>query len=127
MLDIDIHNVSLKSGSSTQSSKDITYDKDNQRATFIFEESLHAGSKATLTIKYTGQLNNNMCGMYQTTLLRTFSPYGRVVKTLYRVLGFYRSSYKAQDGSTKYLATTQMEPTDARRVLLPCCLFGTLR
>ena len=32
--------------------------------------------------------------------------------------GFYRSSYKAEDGSTKYLATTQMEPTDARRVCL---------
>lgn len=63
VLDIEIHNVSLKSDSSTQSSKDITYDKDNQRATFVFDESLHAGSKATLTIKYTGQLNNNMCGM----------------------------------------------------------------
>jgi len=62
VLDIDIHNVSLKSDSSTQSSKDITYDKENQRVTFIFEKSLNAGSKATLTIKYTGQLNNNMCG-----------------------------------------------------------------
>ena len=30
--------------------------------------------------------------------------------------GFYRSSYKdAKDGSTKYIATSQMEPTDARR------------
>ena len=28
--------------------------------------------------------------------------------------GFYKSSYK-ENGETKYLATTQMEPTDCRR------------
>lgn len=33
--------------------------------------------------------------------------------------GFYRSSYKTKDGETKYLASTQMEPTDARRAF-PC-------
>ena len=32
--------------------------------------------------------------------------------------GFYRSTYK-DSGKTKYIATTQMEPTDARRAL-PC-------
>ena len=34
------------------------------------------------------------------------------------ILGFYRSSYKDDEGNTKYMATTQMEPTDARRVRL---------
>ena len=33
--------------------------------------------------------------------------------------GFYRSSYKAKDGTTGYIASTQMEPTDARRAF-PC-------
>jgi aminopeptidase 2 len=33
--------------------------------------------------------------------------------------GFYRSSFKDEKGETRYLATTQMEPTDARRAF-PC-------
>lgn len=35
--------------------------------------------------------------------------------------GFYRSSYKDEAGETKYMATTQMEPTDARRVIIHSC------
>ena len=39
------------------------------------------------------------------------------------VLGFYRSSYKDEEGNTKYMATTQMQPTDARRVGLMILIF----
>jgi len=66
------------------------YNEDTQTDKFTFGEELPAGSKATLTIKYVGHLNDKMAG-------------------------FYRSSY-VENGETKYMATTQMEPTDARRV-----------
>lgn len=68
----------------------LRYNEDLQRATFAFKETVPAGEKAKLVLKFQGILNDKMAG-------------------------FYRSSYKAEDGSTKYLATTQMEPTDARR------------
>jgi len=53
-----------------------------------------AGTKAQVTQKFTGYLNDKMAG-------------------------FYRSSYKDSDGKTKYIASSQMEPTDARRAF-PC-------
>ncbi len=36
-----------------------------------------------------------------------------------KLTGFYRSTYKDKQGKTHYLAVTQMEPTDARR-MFPC-------
>jgi len=59
-----------------------------------FGKELTAGSKAQLSIKFIGELNDKMAG-------------------------FYRSTYKNKDGTLGYLATTQFEPTDARRAL-PC-------
>lgn len=37
----------------------------------------------------------------------------------HNMAGFYASSYKDAEGNKKYMATTQMEPTDARRAF-PC-------
>lgn len=62
--------------------------------TISFDKKIPAGSKAQLTHTFTGILNDKMAG-------------------------FYRSSFKDKDGNKKYLASTQMEPTDARRAF-PC-------
>lgn len=70
-----------------------TTNDDDQSTTFEFAETFKEGDKLTLNIKFIGELNDKMAG-------------------------FYRSTYE-QDGETKYLATTQMEPTDCRRAF-PC-------
>ena len=71
-----------------------TYNGGDQVTTIFFNKRIPAGSKAQLTQKFTGYLNDKMAG-------------------------FYRSSYKDSDGNTKYLAVSQMESTDARRAF-PC-------
>ncbi|KAL7273435.1 Aminopeptidase 2 mitochondrial [Rhizina undulata] len=93
-LDIDIKEVELKHEGNIQKLTETSYDKDIQTVTFKFKDTIPAGSKVTLTIQYVGDLNDNMAR-------------------------FDRSSYKDQDRKTRYLATTQMEPTDTRRAL-PC-------
>ena len=94
-MDLKLHETKVASGSKLiTSSPDVSYNEDTQTTTVSFKDTIPAGSKATLTQKFTGSLNENMAG-------------------------FYRSSFKGEDGSTQYLATTQMEPTDARRAF-PC-------
>ncbi|GIJ82175.1 aminopeptidase 2 mitochondrial [Aspergillus pseudoviridinutans] len=93
--EIDIKNAVISSqGSVVTSSPDVSINKDNQTATIKFAETIPAGSSAQLKLTFTGILNDNMAG-------------------------FYRSSYKLANGETKYIASTQMEPTDARRAF-PC-------
>ncbi|KAK8180195.1 peptidase family M1-domain-containing protein [Phyllosticta capitalensis] len=94
-LDLKIKSTTVSSGGATISSNpDLSYNEDTQTTKVSFKETIPAGSKATLTQTFTGTLNNNMAG-------------------------FYRSSYNGADGKQKYMATTQMEPTDARRAF-PC-------
>lgn len=92
--EIDIHSAIVSSkGSVVESKPEIALNKDDQVATIKFNHALAAGSDAQVKLTFTGILNDNMAG-------------------------FYRSSYK-QNGETKYIASTQMEPTDARRAF-PC-------
>jgi puromycin-sensitive aminopeptidase len=62
--------------------------------TFVFDSQIPAMSKISLTIEYTGFLNNQMAG-------------------------FYRSSYTDIHGESKVMASTQFESLDARRAF-PC-------
>ncbi|KAF2405417.1 hypothetical protein EJ06DRAFT_535325 [Trichodelitschia bisporula] len=92
---LKIHSTAVHAGDTVVSaSPSLTYDKDSQTTKISFAETIPAGTKAKLVQKFTGTLNDSMAG-------------------------FYRSSYKKADGSTGYMATTQMEPTDARRAF-PC-------
>ncbi|GAM89204.1 hypothetical protein ANO11243_072410 [Dothideomycetidae sp. 11243] len=94
-LDIDISETEvLVNSKAIPTESQLHYNKDTQTTTVNLKESISAGSKAQLTYVFKGTLNDNMAG-------------------------FYRSSYKTADGEEKYMATTQMEPTDARRAF-PC-------
>ncbi|KAI9817014.1 MAG: Aminopeptidase 2 mitochondrial [Phylliscum demangeonii] len=96
VLDLDILETSIKAGASLiTETPGVTHDADRQRIVVSFDEKIPAGGKAQLTQTFRGHLNDKMAG-------------------------FYRSTYKDREsGATKYLATTQMEPTDARRAF-PC-------
>jgi len=72
---------------------DTSYDAENETVAFRFESQLGSGP-AKLHIEFTGELND-------------------------KLRGFYRSRYTDIDGTERYLATTQMEATDARRAF-PC-------
>ncbi|PLB39847.1 M1 family metallopeptidase [Aspergillus candidus] len=93
--ELDIQNAVVSAqGAVVTSSPEIAVDAESQVATIRFAETIPAGVAAQLKLTFTGILNDNMAG-------------------------FYRSSYKLPSGETKYLASTQMEPTDARRAF-PC-------
>ena len=94
-IDLDIHETKITSGNDTiTSSPKLSYDDDSQTTKIDFDHKISAGASAKLYHKFTGTLNDKMAG-------------------------FYRSSYKDADGKEKYMATTQFEPTDARRAI-PC-------
>ncbi|KAF7555976.1 hypothetical protein G7046_g6422 [Stylonectria norvegica] len=94
-VDITIHETLVEAdGATVSSTPTLEYTKDTQTTKISFPQTIKAGQKARLTQRFTGILNEDMAG-------------------------FYRSSYKDENGNEKFLATTQMEATDARRAF-PC-------
>lgn len=94
-LDLKLHTVKISSnGQVITDSPRISHNAESQTSTFDFDSELPQGSKATLDITFTGEVNKIMAG-------------------------FSRSFYKKPDGTESMIASTQMEPTDARRVI-PC-------
>ena len=94
-LELDVHSVKVSTdGAVLSSSPSVSYTADSQTTKIDFDGTLVKGSKAQLELTFTGSLNDKMAG-------------------------FYRSSYKNEQGEVEYLAVTQMEPTDARRAF-PC-------
>ncbi|KFY29483.1 hypothetical protein V493_02344 [Pseudogymnoascus sp. VKM F-4281 (FW-2241)] len=94
-LELNIKSTKVISGEQTiTSSPELSYNESTQTTKVAFKEVIPAGGKAQLEMTFTGELNDKMAG-------------------------FYRSTYKNKDGSTGILATSQMEPTDARRAF-PC-------
>jgi aminopeptidase 2 len=93
--ELKVHSTTVHAGDQViAESPTVQHDDDKQITKVSFGQTLPGGSKAQLTMTFTGQLNDNMAG-------------------------FYRSSIKDDKGNTTYMATTQMEPTDARRAF-PC-------
>lgn len=91
-LDLKISNAEVAAAKRTFEKPRITYNKKDETVTFTFPKPIPKG-KGRLMLDFEGGLND-------------------------RMHGFHRSTYR-DGGVTKALATTQFEPTDARRAF-PC-------
>ncbi len=95
---VTLHAVEIEIFSATIVSGDrelhgtVTYSKEDETAVLTFDEEFGVGA-ASLGLTFKGELNDKMAG-------------------------FYRSKYFV-NGQERFSATTQMEPTDARRAF-PC-------
>lgn len=77
----------------TRNEANVSFDLEMERVTFTCARTIPEG-ESKLHVQFAGALND-------------------------KLVGFYASTYVADDGTTKVIATTQMEATDARRAF-PC-------
>jgi puromycin-sensitive aminopeptidase len=90
--ELDIDDVALSSGSGAIAVTDVVHD-DRERTTLALATEVDAGSYR-LELRYRGVLNDQLRGLY-------------------------RATFVDEDGGEHPIATSQCEPTDARRIL-PC-------
>ena len=91
--ELDLSAVSLRAADGKVLLASARLDAENEQATLSFAETVPAG-RHELQIRFSGILND-------------------------KLHGFYRSTYKDENGLEKRLASTQFESTDARRAF-PC-------
>ena len=93
-VEIDVQSCRLtRRGGVELAAIDTEYDATEETVAFSFGPEIEPGT-AELHVEFTGELND-------------------------KLRGFYRSQYADVDGEVRYLATTQLEATDARRAF-PC-------
>ncbi|HEX4862859.1 MAG TPA: M1 family metallopeptidase, partial [Acidimicrobiales bacterium] len=93
-LELEIRDVSLQDPAGRTLEGSVTYNEQEQQATFTFGEELKPGSGYRLQLSFGGSLGG-------------------------KLQGFYRSTFAGPDGVEQLIASTQFEPTDARRAF-PC-------
>eukprot|EP00968_Pinguiococcus_pyrenoidosus_P017070 scaffold1661_cov251-Pinguiococcus_pyrenoidosus.AAC.10 len=89
-----IRDAAVSFDGETAAAKSISFDVKLTTCTLTLDKELPANAEAVLTVRYQGDLNNQMAG-------------------------FYRSHYTAANGEKKIMGSTQFEALDARRAF-PC-------
>lgn len=92
-IELEVSEGSVLDSKGTKHPAKIELDEAEERLHLKFSSIIPEG-RASVSIKFAGILND-------------------------KLHGFYRSSYKDKDGVERYIATTQLEATDARRAF-PC-------
>ncbi len=92
-VELDIHTAELTAADGTRLRGTVTFNKDEERAVVDLDGTATPGPWE-LDLTFSGVLND-------------------------KLHGFYRSTFKDEDGNERVIATTQFEATDARRAF-PC-------
>lgn len=100
---LKINNASISSNGQSQSSSEILYVEPSQRVSLRFSEGLSSSNAETLSIDYSGVMNNDMAGFYRSRYKPEIQPSPSVPKV----------------GDFHFMFSTQFESCDARRAF-PC-------